>query len=252
MKNASFLAVIILAFGMLLLSILPTFAQSPDLAKSSADTAPALKKEVVGRDERRQQILAGIHETRFSYTLGRVPQEVDLFAECYLDGHLTHRYQLTSADHWNKPEYAKGVFSLGWNYLRHEMTLINDNGFGMWNARLAFAPEIIESPMVIVGAEKPEPELRDTINDYPAKQVTIYPIIGLVGDVPSSPGDQPYRVRGQSRFELSSATKFLAQAKSYGSRACIIIYLFGVDAGGNPPFAFEKKEGFYVNSLPMN
>ena len=76
MKRTFFIVAAILVFGLLPVPVLPTFAQQTDLAKSSADTAPLLKVEAVSRDERRQQILAGIHESRFSCILERVPEEV--------------------------------------------------------------------------------------------------------------------------------------------------------------------------------
>ncbi len=221
------------------------FAQQPtDYAKVSADCAPTLKQLEVPRDERRQQILVGIHETRLDYQLARKVPETDLFAECYSDGHLTHRLQLTSAMNMDKPEETRGTFSLGWNYLTHELTFINDNGFGLWNSRLTIAPEIMEHPQVIVGAEIPQPELRDTINDYPAKQVTIYPIIGIVGDSDDF-------LRRRSHFKLEDAADFLQQVAGYHSKQCVIIYLFG-GSGGNPPFKFDGKANFYVGSLPMN
>ena len=233
------------AFTILCLLACSAAAQQANFTVTSADCVPSLQVQEVPRAERRQQILAGIHESRFNYTVSPTPFETDLFAECYLDGKMTHRLQLTSAMHWNKPEYAKGTISLGWDYLRHEMTLINDNSFGLWNSRIPIAHDAMDEPFVVVGAEHPQAEQRDTLNDYPAKQVTIYPIIGLIGESPN-------RAQRKTHFELSTTEGFLGQAGRLNCKQCIIVYLFSNAGGGNPPFTFDEKAQFYVHSLPMN
>jgi hypothetical protein len=219
----------------------------------------ALKEVVVPREEMRQQILTGIKEYRYAFSFANVPDETTFIAECYTDGKFTRRFQLTSAMAWKNSGYGHGTLSLGWNCSTRELALIVDNGFGLWNSRLIIPSEDFDRPDVIVSAEKPISETRETPDYYPPHN-TIYPILGLVGsqtseqDIPIVKGAKvpSFRIRGKTHFSLTSATDFVHQVTAYGTRHCLIIYAFSNVGGGNSPFHVENGNYFHGSDLPMN
>src|ERR1039458_2366612 len=131
---------------------------------------PITVKEIpVPREVMRQQIIEGIKEYRYSYSFSKVPMQTCFFAECYTDGKFTRRFMLTSSMAWNQSKYGHGTLSLGWNYRTRELVLIDDNGFGLWNSRLVIPHEFFDAPSVVVGAENPLAEVRDTPKYYPLR-----------------------------------------------------------------------------------
>jgi len=226
-------------------------------SRAFGDDYPIMLKEVaVPRDEMRQQILSGIKEYRYAFSFAVVPDQTAFFAECYTDGKFTHRFQLTSAMAWKKDEYGHGTLSLGWNYATHELVLIVDNGFGLWNSRLNLPNEDFDRLSAVVSADKPIFEVRETPGYYPVRN-TIYPVLGLVGAQASEEAVQPgkvpgYTIRGKTHFSLTSTTDFVRQVTGYGQRHCLIIYAFSNVGGGSPPFKTENGNSFNVGALPMN
>ncbi len=205
----------------------------------------SLKEAVVPREEMRQQILQGIKEYRYTYSFAKVPFSSYFFAECYTDGKFTRRYLLTTAMPWNKSDYGKGTLSLGWNFVTRELVMINDNGFGLWNSRLTLPRDVFDKPSLVVCAEKIQPEVRETPGYYPTRN-TIYPVLGLLG------GENHNKFVRKTHFTLTSAADFVKGATQYGEKYCLVIYSYGNQGGGNPPFEVENRTSDTFRCLPMN
>ncbi len=203
-------------------------------AAVAGDSPLRLEQTEIPRDEARQQALLNYREYRFAYSLKATPMNTCLFAECFVEGRLTRRINLTYAMHWEKNEHAKGLISIGWLPRSRELVAINDNGFnspGFWTSRATLPPDVFDTPSQVVYSEAPAPETRERPPNYP-RDLVVYPLMAIAGkrDAATQSSIRP----------LSTATNFLREAKSNHVQKCIVIYMFFGTAGDSPPLHFDK------------